>query len=308
MKMGSNKKARVLGGGVFGSGRVGNFGVENLENGNSDSWGTSVCCEVDDSNEIDSALEAASMVYSMNSSLNLVKRVSRETKIGEIVSDDFRENVKYEVGDMVWGKVKSYPWWPGQIFDEAFAVLSVRRSKKKGHVLVAFFGDSSYGWLNVKELIPFDPHYAEKSIQTNAKAFVSAVEDAENEACRRAALGLECHPSNFRPVDAPGFYAVDVGGYEPHGVYSTEQIKRARDEFFPLEMLSFVWHMALMPCSKLQGNVDWIKSMAKVLAYRMAVFEKSDKTYSHASGIDRVCPASSNRVLNQQELLSQGII
>ena len=30
MKMGSNKKARVLEGGVFGSGRVGNFGVESL--------------------------------------------------------------------------------------------------------------------------------------------------------------------------------------------------------------------------------------------------------------------------------------
>ena len=312
MKMGSNKKARVLEGGVFGSGRVGNFGVENLGNGNSDSWGTSVCCEIDNSKEIDSVLETASMVYTMgNSGLNLVKRVSRETKMGEIVSDDFKENVKYEVGDMVWGKVKSYPWWPGQIFDEAFAVLSVRRTKKKGHVLVAFFGDSSYGWLNVKELIPFDPHYAEKSMQTNAKAFVSAVEDAENEACRRAALGLECRcrdPSNFRPVDAHGFYAVDVGGYEPHGVYSTEQIRRARDEFFPLEMLSFVWQMALMPCSKLQGNVDWIKRMAKVLAYRMAVFKKSDETYSHASGIDQVCPASSKRVLNQQELLSQGII
>nr|XP_023902112.1 uncharacterized protein LOC112013958 [Quercus suber]POE48493.1 isoform 2 of putative oxidoreductase glyr1 [Quercus suber] len=312
MKMGSNKKARVLEGGVFGSGRVGNFGVDNLGNGNSGSWGTSVCYEVDDSKEIDSVLEAASMVYGMgSSSLNLVKRVSRETKMGEIVSDDFEENVKYEVGDMVWGKVKSYPWWPGQIFDEAFAVLSVRRTKKKGHVLVAFFGDSSYGWLNVKELIPFDPHYAEKSMQTNAKAFVSAVEDAENEACRRAALGLECRcrgPSNFRPVDARGFYAVDVGGYEPHGVYSMEQIRRARDEFFPLEMLSFVWQMALMPCSKLQGNVDWIKSMAKVLAYRMAVFEESDETYSHASGIDQVCPASSKRVLNQQELLSQATL
>jgi DNA (cytosine-5)-methyltransferase 3A len=94
----------------------------------------------------------------------------------------------------IWcgGKVRLYPWWPGQIFDEAFAVPSVVKTKKERHVLVAFFGDSSYGWFNPKNLIPFDPHYAEKSTKTNEQAFLSAVEDAENEACRRAALGLAC--------------------------------------------------------------------------------------------------------------------
>ncbi|CAI9778717.1 unnamed protein product [Fraxinus pennsylvanica] len=47
----------------------------------------------------------------------------------------------YQVGDMVWGKVKSHPWWPGFIHNEAFATPSVRRTKHEGHVLVAFFGD-----------------------------------------------------------------------------------------------------------------------------------------------------------------------
>lgn len=325
--MGS-KKARILEGGVcgveYGGGRGGNFGVKNLGNENSELVGARVCCEIDDSKEVDSIFEAASMVFSMRDSksgvrnANSIKRVCRETKIDKIVSDDFGENVKgalgyaYEVGDMVWGKVKSYPWWPGQIFDEALAVTSVSKTKKEGYVLVAFFGDSSYGWLNPKELIPFDPNYAEKSMQTKAEAFVRAVEDAENEACRRDALGLVCrcgNPSNFRPVDGhSGFYAVDVGGYEPHGVYSMKQIRRARDGFCPLEMLSFVQQMAIMPCSNLQGNVDGIKNAAKVLAYRMAVFDKSDETYSQASGIEQVCPASPKRVLDQQEVLSRATL
>ncbi|KAJ6305908.1 hypothetical protein OIU78_021274 [Salix suchowensis] len=38
----------------------------------------------------------------------------------------------FEVGDMVWGKVKSHPWWPGHIFNEAFASSSVRRTRREG--------------------------------------------------------------------------------------------------------------------------------------------------------------------------------
>ncbi|KAG5554243.1 hypothetical protein RHGRI_011938 [Rhododendron griersonianum] len=60
---------------------------------------------------------------------------------------------RHEVGDMVWGRVESHPWWPGQIFDEAFACPSVCNTKKKGLVLVAFYGDNSYGWFEPVEQI-----------------------------------------------------------------------------------------------------------------------------------------------------------
>jgi DNA (cytosine-5)-methyltransferase 3A len=93
----------------------------------------------------------------------------------------------FEVGDMVWGKVKSHPWWPGQIFNEAFASPSVRRVKKMGYVLVAFFGDNSYGWFDPAELIPFEPHVKEKSQQTSSDHFAKAVEEAMNEVGRRRA-------------------------------------------------------------------------------------------------------------------------
>ncbi|KAI4295174.1 hypothetical protein MLD38_040554 [Melastoma candidum] len=87
----------------------------------------------------------------------------------------------YNVGDMVWGKVKSHPWWPGHIFNEAFASSTVRKSRRDGSVLVAFFGDSSYGWFD-PELIPFETNFAEKSKQTTSRAFTKAVEEAVDEA------------------------------------------------------------------------------------------------------------------------------
>ncbi|KAJ4957051.1 hypothetical protein NE237_013834 [Protea cynaroides] len=211
----------------------------------------------------------------------------------------------FEMGDMVWGKVKSHPWWPGHIFTEAFASPSVRRTKREGHVLVAFFGDSSYGWFDPAELIPFDPHYAEKSRQTSSRNFLKAVEEAVDEASRRRALGLAClcrSPFSFRPANVQGYFAVDVCGFEPGGVYSVRQIEIARDSFRPAGMLSFVLQMALTPRSDEKKGIDWIKDKATVLAYRKAVYEEYDETYAQAFGVQTVRPSrDSMAILNQLE-------
>lgn len=200
----------------------------------------------------------------------------------------------FEYGDMVWGKVKSHPWWPGHIFNEAFASSSVRRTRREGHVLVAFFGDSSYGWFDPAELVPFEPNYAEKSRQTSSRNFTKAVEEATDEASRRTALGLACrcrNRFNFRSASVRGYFVVDVFDYEPGGVYSRQQVEKARDSFQPAEALSFVQQVALMPHEGDHKSIDWIKNMALVLAYRKAVFEEFDETYAQAFGIEPVRPA-----------------
>ncbi|KAK2976002.1 hypothetical protein RJ640_024763 [Escallonia rubra] len=209
----------------------------------------------------------------------------------------------FEIGDMVWGKVKSHPWWPGHIYSEAFATPSVRRSKREGHVLVAFFGDSSYGWFDPAELVAFDPNYAEKSRQTNSRTFVKAVEEAVDEASRRRALGLACrcrNPYNFRPTDVQGYFAVDVGDYEPGTVYSANLINKARDSFQSKETLAFVKQLALTPTSVEHEGIHFIKNRATVLAYRKAVYEEFDETYAQAFGHQPVRPARPTQDTIQQ--------
>ncbi|VVB15246.1 unnamed protein product [Arabis nemorensis] len=193
----------------------------------------------------------------------------------------------FEVGDLVWGKVKSHPWWPGHIFNEAFASPSVRRMRRIDHVLVAFFGDSSYGWFDPAELIPFEPHLAEKSQQTVSKHFVRAVEEAIDEASRRSALGLTCkcrNPYNFRPTNVQEYFAVDVPDYELQAVYSTEQIEKSRDKFSPVETLSFVKQLAVAPQECDSESVEFFKKRAVVYGFRKAVFEEFDETYAQAFG------------------------
>ncbi|THF99252.1 hypothetical protein TEA_017089 [Camellia sinensis var. sinensis] len=198
----------------------------------------------------------------------------------------------YEIGDMVWGKVKSHPWWPGHIYNEAFASPLVRRSKRPGHVLVAFFGDSSYGWFDPAELIPFDANFSVKLRQTNSRTFIKAVEEAI-EASRIRCLALACrcrNPFNFRPTEVEGYFAVDLSDHEPEVVYPVSQIGRARESFRPKDTLAFMKQLALMPTSDECSGLDFIMNKTVALAYRKAVFEEFDETYAQAFGAQPVRP------------------
>lgn len=209
----------------------------------------------------------------------------------------------FEVGDMVWGKVKSHPWWPGHIYNEAFATSSVRRTKREGHVLVAFFGDSSYGWFEPAELIPFDENFAEKSQQLHSRTFLKAVEEAVDEASRRRGLGLTCmcrNSDNFRFADVKGYFSVDVLDYEPGGFYSDSQIRKARDSFVPSETLDFVRQLALAPHDGEYGSIGFVKNKATVSAYRKAVFEQYDETYAQAFGVQPSRPSRPQNLLQNQ--------
>lgn len=227
------------------------------------------------------------------------ERLSHGRASPELESSDTSEDGSswmhgFETGDMVWGKVKSHPWWPGHIFHESFASLPVRRSRREGHVLVAFFGDSSYGWFEPAELLPFDPHFAEKSKQTTSRNFLKAVEEAVDEVSRRRALGISClcrSPRNFRPASTPGYYAVDVIGYESGLVYSAREIKRARDDFVPVDVVSFLKNLAAAPHGAEQGSLNTTKMMATLLSIRKASYEEFDETYAQAFGVEPVRPS-----------------
>ncbi|KAH0725702.1 hypothetical protein KY284_001567 [Solanum tuberosum] len=188
----------------------------------------------------------------------------------------------FGVGDLVWGKVMSHPWWPGQIYDESLIPSPVCDAKRDGSVLVAFYGDYSYAWLDHNQIIPFEPHFEEKSNKSKIQTFFVAVEEAIDELKKRAVLGLTCSClGNFQPTRIEGLYKVDVSGYAPGTIYSSKQIKKSRDGFHPHGMFSFVKKLAMSPRS-LPNNVYGIINIAKVTTYRKAVFEENDDTYDQA--------------------------
>ncbi|KAA8539362.1 hypothetical protein F0562_026054 [Nyssa sinensis] len=99
---------------------------------------------------------------------------------------------EFSVSDLVWGKVRSHPWWPGQIFDPADASEKAMKYHKKDCFLVAYFGDRTFAWNEASLLKPFRIHFSQIEKQSSSEAFHTAVSCALEEVYRRVELGLAC--------------------------------------------------------------------------------------------------------------------
>ncbi|XP_020274093.1 uncharacterized protein LOC109848821 isoform X1 [Asparagus officinalis] len=96
------------------------------------------------------------------------------------------------IDDLVWGKVKSHPWWPGQIFDPKYASEMALKRQKKDHFLVAYFGDKSFAWVPESNLKPFQSNFSTMEKQSSMESFSNAVDSIIEEVSRRVELGMAC--------------------------------------------------------------------------------------------------------------------
>ncbi|KAF8397629.1 hypothetical protein HHK36_016549 [Tetracentron sinense] len=99
---------------------------------------------------------------------------------------------EFSVSDLVWGKVRSHPWWPAQIFDPLDSSEQAMKYRKKNSFLVAYFGDQTFAWNEAPLLKPFHNHFSLMEKQSNLEAFHNAVDCALDEVSRRVELGLAC--------------------------------------------------------------------------------------------------------------------
>ncbi|XP_047969269.1 PWWP domain-containing protein 3 [Salvia hispanica] len=101
-----------------------------------------------------------------------------------------KEEHGFRVGDFVWGKIKSHPWWPGQVYDPKYASEFAMARKQEGRLLVAFFGDNSCSWCSPSQLIPFVDNFSEMSKGSSSKSFLNAVQSATDEVGRLLELDM----------------------------------------------------------------------------------------------------------------------
>ncbi|KAI7750902.1 hypothetical protein M8C21_024903 [Ambrosia artemisiifolia] len=116
-----------------------------------------------------------------------IEKVSDEN---EVINEE--KEGEYKVTDIVWAKVKNYPWWPGQIFDRSAATEKAKKfSNKKGH-LIGYFGDQSFAWNKPPNIKPFRKNFHKLEKQSTSKPFLHAVNCALDEVARRVEFGLAC--------------------------------------------------------------------------------------------------------------------
>ncbi|KAL3629205.1 hypothetical protein CASFOL_026427 [Castilleja foliolosa] len=99
---------------------------------------------------------------------------------------------KFRVGDLVWGKIKSHPWWPGQIYDSKDASAFAVKHSQEGRLLVAYFGDGSCSWCLPSQIVPFVDNFKNMSTNCSSKIFLNAVQSAVNEIGRLVEYNMLC--------------------------------------------------------------------------------------------------------------------
>ncbi|KAI6676447.1 hypothetical protein NL676_037243 [Syzygium grande] len=150
------------------------------------------------------------------------------------------ENI-FSVSDLVWGKVRSHPWWPGQIFDPSDASEKAMKYHKKDCFLIA--------------------------MQSNSESFLNALNCALDEVSRRAELGLAC---SCIPKDV--YDKIKVQTVENTGIREDLGSREGVDEstsassFEPDKLLEYM--RTLAQCSSSGGDrLDLVIAKAQLLAF-----------------------------------------
>eukprot|EP00252_Welwitschia_mirabilis_P023046 TRINITY_DN640_c0_g1_i1.p1 TRINITY_DN640_c0_g1~~TRINITY_DN640_c0_g1_i1.p1 ORF type:complete len:1410 (+),score=378.51 TRINITY_DN640_c0_g1_i1:436-4665(+) len=176
----------------------------------------------------------------------------------------------FSVGDLVWGKVRSHPWWPGLIFDPSDASEQANKHCMKDRFLVAFLGDGTFGWCDKSQLVPFYSYFGDYSKQKNTKAFLRAIRSALNEVARRVELGLmcSCFPEEYqKEVETR---AIENSGIREGAVINDHpDVTQAISKFDPLVFLSDLYRLAVSPTSSfgLQTSVLCAQATA-IIAFK----------------------------------------
>ncbi|XP_021724192.1 uncharacterized protein LOC110691562 [Chenopodium quinoa] len=156
----------------------------------------------------------------------------------------------FAVFDLVWGKVKSHPWWPGQIFHPSDSSEKAMKYYRKDCYLVAYFGDRTFAWNEASVLKPFRNHFPQAERQNNSEAFQNAVSCALEEVARRVELGLACSCFSEEAYDNIRYQIVENTGIR-EGSRKREGVDRSTDldSFQPDKLAEYVRRLALFPTS-----------------------------------------------------------
>ncbi|KNA15594.1 hypothetical protein SOVF_096850 [Spinacia oleracea] len=174
---------------------------------------------------------------------------------------------KFAVYDLVWGKVKSHPWWPGQIFYPSDSSETAMKYYKKDCYLVAYFGDRTFAWNEASVLKPFRNHFSQAERQNNSEAFQNAVSCALEEVARRVELGLACSCLCEETYGKIKYQIVENSGIKEESS-KREGVDRSTDvdSFQPDKLIEYVRALALFPSSGVE-RLELVIAKAQLLAF-----------------------------------------
>ncbi|GAB2287698.1 hypothetical protein Dimus_022062 [Dionaea muscipula] len=173
----------------------------------------------------------------------------------------------FSVSDLVWGKVKSHPWWPGQIFHPSDSSEKAMKYYRKDCYLVAYFGDHTFAWNEPSQLKPFRANFFETEKQSNLESFRKAVSCALEEVSRRVEFGLACSCLPAEVCNNIKFQAIGNAGIrdDSSSIEGTDEASGV-DSFQPDKLVGYIKALAESP-SIAFDRLDVMIAKAQLLAF-----------------------------------------
>ncbi|KAF5750357.1 PWWP domain-containing family protein [Tripterygium wilfordii] len=173
--------------------------------------------------------------------------------------------VKFQFYDLVWGKVRSHPWWPGQIFNPSAASKKAKKYFKNDSYLIAFFGDQTFAWNDVSKIKPFWSYFPQMEKQSNMESFLSAIDCALDEVARRVESGLACPCLSEESYSKFRTQIVNTGIREESRRDGGDSLPSVAS-LEPVKLLERIRAMALSPFAEFD-RLEFVIAQAQVSAF-----------------------------------------
>ncbi|XP_020690731.1 uncharacterized protein LOC110105532 [Dendrobium catenatum] len=216
----------------------------------------------------------------------------------------FSEKEVFSTSDLVWGKVKSHPWWPGQIFDLSGASQLAIKYQKKDHFLVAYFGDKTFAWCEESRLKPFLFCFSQMEKQTSSDSFLRALHDILVEISRRVELSMTCSCLPEESYADVKYQKVENAGVRGKTVNPVFDRCEFVNYFHPDQLLDYVRELAQVP----NGGADRLEltvARAQLKSFYLSKGCTELPAFTNGSGLvenDFETPSSISKKLNEDDL------
>lgn len=269
--------------------------VDRIENLATDShiMKTEVLTDLDEANLFDVVIEVDPHVF-----------MDEEDSCDDVSGDSADSVAEFNVSDLVWSRVPSHPWWPGQICDPATSSKKAMKYFKTGRYLIAFFGDHTFAWKEAGMVKPFEEYFSELQKQNKLDSFHQAIDCALEEFSRRVEFSLACSC-----LSEELYSKLQTQTLTNAGIRKKLSKRVGGDNFLtaasfdPLKLINIVKEVAMSPVGE-ADKLELVRARAQLLAfnrwkgcYELPKFHKHSVVFND---IDHILDVKNN---DQSELM-----